>query len=124
MFAAASLISWPANGDSRKQEAPTAIMMTDHHYVVLFAQRIVGISRITEKVVWEERIPLKSGEQALGLAADPVNRTYWLYTNQAMYEIIPQQEDRDVWKGQLDKGNFEAALGFVKVRLVIYMSAL
>ena len=114
--------------------------MTDHHYVLLFEKRVVGISRVTEKVVWEEMIPLVSlyaartppipstdsceatsqqaEEHVVGLAADQVNRTYWTYTDQAIYEITPRDEDRDVWRGELEKGNYIQALAFAKVKRI------
>jgi hypothetical protein len=42
------------------EDIPKAITMTDYHYVLLFERRVVGISRITERVVWEEMIPMVS----------------------------------------------------------------
>jgi hypothetical protein len=50
-----------------------------------------------------------------GLAADPMNDTYWVYTDQALYEIVMKDEDRDVWRAKLDLGEFEDALRYSKV---------
>ena len=53
----------------------------------------------------------------LGLAADPVRRTYWVFTDQSLFELVVGNEDRDVWKVYLEKGQFEVALRYAKVRL-------
>ena len=47
-----------------------------------------------------------------GLASDPMNDTYWVYTDQALYEIVIKDEDRDVWRAKLDLGEFEDALRY------------
>lgn len=52
----------------------------------------------------------------LGLAADPVRKTYWVYTDQSLFELVVANEDKDVWKSYLDKGNYEVALRYAKVR--------
>jgi len=53
----------------------------------------------------------------LGLAADPVRRTYWVFTDQSLFELVVGNEDRDVWKVYLEKGQFEVALRYSKVHL-------
>lgn len=57
----------------------------------------------------------KANETVLGLAADPVRRTYWVYTDQSLFEIVVGNEDRDVWKIYLEKAQFEVALRYAKV---------
>ena len=52
----------------------------------------------------------------LGLAADPVRKTYWVYTDQSLFELVVGNEDRDVWKIYLDKTQFEVALRYAKVQ--------
>jgi hypothetical protein len=49
------------------------------------------------------------------LTADPVRKTYWVYTNQSLFELVVGNEDRDVWKIFLEKGKFEVALKYAKV---------
>lgn len=51
------------------------------------------------------------------MASDPVRRTYWIFTDQSLFEIVIGNEDRDVWKLYLEKGQFETALLFSKVNL-------
>ncbi len=49
------------------------------------------------------------------MTADPVRRTYWVFTDQSLFEIVVGNEDRDVWKVYLEKGHFDTALRFSKV---------
>lgn len=56
-------------------------------------------------------------ERALGLSADPVSRTYWVYTDRSILEVLVKNEDRDVWRAKLEKGEYASALDFIKVSL-------
>jgi len=45
-----------------------------------------------------------------------VRKTYWAYTDQSLFELRVGNEDRDVWKINLQKANFDVALKYAKVR--------
>ena len=45
-----------------------------------------------------------------------MRKTYWVYTDQSLFELIVGNEDRDVWKINLQKENFDVALRYAKVR--------
>jgi hypothetical protein len=45
-----------------------------------------------------------------------VRKTYWVYTDQSLFELIVGNEDRDVWKINLQKENFDVALRYAKAR--------
>jgi Pep3/Vps18/deep orange family len=45
-----------------------------------------------------------------------VRKTYWAYTDQSLYELRVGNEDRDVWKINLQKEIFDVALKYAKVR--------
>jgi hypothetical protein len=83
-------------------------------------------------MVYEEVLPLVSrtrgiytvaddasiqghNETVLGLTADPVRKTYWIYTDQSLFELVVGNEDRDVWNLYLERGNHEVALRYAKV---------
>lgn len=57
----------------------------------------------------------KSGERVVGITTDPINHTFWVHTSFALYEVVPNDEDRDVWRARLDQGDFEGALKYAKV---------
>jgi hypothetical protein len=45
-----------------------------------------------------------------------VRKTYWVYTDQSLFELNVGNEDRDVWKINLEKENFDVALTYAKAR--------
>jgi vacuolar protein sorting-associated protein 18 len=58
------------------------------------------------------------------MTADPVRKTYWVYTNHSLFELVAGNEDRDVWRIYLEKGNFDVALKYAKVvtKLLVLLS--
>jgi len=48
-----------------------------------------------------------------------VRKTYWVYTDQSLFELIVGNEDRDVWKINLQKENFDVALKYAKARIIM-----
>ena len=110
------------------------MVLTEFHLVLLYSDRIAAISILNENLVYEEVLPLvsrpvmvpsqadaggsqKYGETARALTADPVRKTYWVYTDQSLFELIVGNEDRDVWKINLQKENFDIALKYAKARI-------
>ena len=131
-----SLVTFPTSDDDRPffsrstttPSFPLSVVISQYHWLLLYETRLVAISRETEKTVWEESISIVcsiiravsrslqgADEQVLGLSADPVSRTFWLYTSQSIYEILVRIEDRDVWRAKLEKQDFAEALRFARV---------
>ncbi|KAJ9093867.1 hypothetical protein QFC21_006240 [Naganishia friedmannii] len=102
-------------GAGRKAEGHVlAIVLTEWHVLVLRKDRVTAYSRMTEELVWDERIPLSHGEQVVGITADPINHTFWIYSNRTLYEVVPHDEDRSVWRARLECGDFDGALKYAK----------
>ncbi|KAI0051712.1 hypothetical protein FA95DRAFT_1675740 [Auriscalpium vulgare] len=95
-------------------DVPTSIALTEFHFVLLYPDRIAAISTLDENLAYEETLPLKPGEEVRGLTADPVRKTYWVYTDQSLFELVVGNEDRDVWKVYLQKEKFDVALRYAK----------
>nr|XP_018264614.1 uncharacterized protein I303_02787 [Kwoniella dejecticola CBS 10117]OBR86772.1 hypothetical protein I303_02787 [Kwoniella dejecticola CBS 10117] len=93
---------------------PISVSITQWHWLLLYSNRIIGISRETEKVVWDEQLPMAADEQAIGLSADPVSRTFWIYTDKSILEVLVRHEDRDIWRAKLEKGEHAEALTFAR----------
>ncbi|KIR32632.1 hypothetical protein I352_05059 [Cryptococcus deuterogattii MMRL2647] len=53
-------------------------------------------------------------EKAIGMSSDPVSRTFWIYTNKSILEVLVRNEDRDIWRAKLEKGEYVDALNFAK----------
>lgn len=59
-------------------------------------------------------------EEVLGLTTDPVRKTYWVYTNQSIFELRVDNESRDVWKIYLQQEKYDVALRYAKVRSFVF----
>lgn len=119
---------------------PISISLTEFHFVLLYKDRVVALSTLDQKLSYEEVLPLvspdrllprgydsfkrsyqqKPNEQVRGMTADPLGKmgkTYWVYTDQAIYELGAKNEDRDVWKTYLDKQQYDLSLKYARVRI-------
>lgn len=47
-----------------------------------------------------------------------MRRTYWVFTDQSLFELVVANEDRDVWKIYLEKEQFDIALRYAKVSTI------
>ncbi|KAF5312904.1 hypothetical protein D9619_003136 [Psilocybe cf. subviscida] len=109
----AALLPYP-DAETGTHESALSLSLTQFHFVLLYKDKVVGICNLNDKVTYEEPLPLKSNETVLGLAADPVRRTFWVYTDQSLFELVVANEDRDVWKIYLEKGQFDTSLKYAK----------
>ncbi|KAI8926418.1 Pep3/Vps18/deep orange family-domain-containing protein [Entophlyctis helioformis] len=91
-----------------------SFVLTDYHFVVVLNGEMVVISTISHQIVWHEPFMLSPNETIIGMAADPIRKTYWAYTNMNLYEVIITDEDRDIWKVYLDKRQFDQATAYAK----------
>lgn len=57
----------------------------------------------------------KSTERILGLSSDPVNRTYWVYSDASLFELKVNNETRDIWQIFMKRGEFDTALQYARV---------
>ncbi|KJA29290.1 hypothetical protein HYPSUDRAFT_32690 [Hypholoma sublateritium FD-334 SS-4] len=110
----AALLPYPSESDSSPPENPLSLSLTEFHFILLYKDRVIGICNLDDKLTYEENLPLKNTETVLGLAADPVRRTYWVFTDQSLFELVVANEDRDVWKIYLEKEQFDIALRYAK----------
>ncbi|KZT41330.1 hypothetical protein SISSUDRAFT_1042912 [Sistotremastrum suecicum HHB10207 ss-3] len=93
---------------------PLSIAVTEFHFILLYYDRVVAVSRLDERVTHEELLPLKLGEEVRGLTTDLVGKTYWVYTDRSLFEFRVLNEDRDVWSAYLEKGMHSQALHYAK----------
>lgn len=57
----------------------------------------------------------KPGEEVRGFTVDNVRKTYWVYTDSSLFELVVANEDRDIWRVYLEKGMPDVALQYTKV---------
>ncbi|KAL2164140.1 hypothetical protein VTH06DRAFT_3354 [Thermothelomyces fergusii] len=90
-----------------------AIALTQWHVVCLVGARVVVANRLTGSIVYDQTI-LDPGEKAVGLCVDLQKNTFWLFTPREIFEIVPHDEDRDIWKIMLQMQQFDAALQYAR----------
>jgi len=113
---------------------PISISLTEFHFVLLFKDRVVAICNLNDALTYEELLPLvslqlkfffwlllnwrylkKPSEEIQGMTVDPVRKTYWVYTDSSLFELVVGNEARDVWEIYLEKGDYDVALKYAKV---------
>lgn len=81
---------------------PVGIAMTEYHFLLLYPDALVAVSRVSEEKVWEERIEKKGGAYK-GIVVDPTTGVMWLYSDKGVWQVLKKDEDRDVWRLYLEK---------------------
>jgi hypothetical protein len=95
------------------QPAISSMTLTQFHILVLMEGRVTAINRLDDSIVYNQEV-LEPGQNSLGLFADYQKNTYWLFTSSEIYEIVLNDETRNVWKVMLRQGNYEAAQHYAK----------
>lgn len=95
------------------QDPIPSMVLSQWHVIALAEGRIVAVNRLDGKVVYDQAV-LDPGQSSLGLASDQKKNSFWLFTNQEIFEIRAEDEDRDVWKIMLQKQDYDAALRYAK----------
>jgi len=99
-------------GQNFGRGVPRSIAMSRFHYLMLLDGRFVCTNRLSRAVVYD--ISLKDDAatygQFRGLAADLTQSTYWMFSDRCVFEILIQDEERDVWRLLLSESDFEGAL--------------
>lgn len=100
---------------SRKliQDAINSITLSQWHVIALVEGHVVAVNRLSGKIVYDQ-VVLDAGQSSLGLVSDQKKNTYWLFTNQEIFEIVANEEERDVWKIMLQNQDYDAALRYAK----------
>ena len=103
-----------AGGRRRAKQDPILdIALTHWHILQLVEDRIVAVNRLDGRIVYDQTV-LESMQSALGLIADLKKNTFWLFTPQDIFEIVVNDEDRDIWKIMLGNQHFDAALHYAR----------
>lgn len=95
------------------QDPIVSAILSQWHVLALAEGRIIAVNRLDGSVVYDQAV-LEHGQSALGLVADPKKNTYWLFTNQEIYEVVANDEERDVWKIMLQQQDYDGALRYAK----------
>ncbi|KAL1837626.1 hypothetical protein VTJ49DRAFT_3565 [Mycothermus thermophilus] len=89
------------------------IALTQWHVISLVGPRVVVANRLTGTIVYDQTI-LSPGQKPVGLCVDLQKNTFWLFTPTEIFEIVPRDEDRDIWRIMLQMQQFDAALQYAR----------
>jgi vacuolar protein sorting-associated protein 18 len=95
------------------QDPITSMTLTQWHILALVEGRIVGVNRLDGSLVCDQAV-LEPGQSTLGLVADLKKNTFWLFTSHDIFEVVANDEDRDVWKVMLKQQRYDEALKYAK----------
>jgi len=125
-----SLLTYPRttntdNNSNRNQNMippstnPLALVITEFHFLLLYEDKLQAVSSLSKSIAWEEyfskSVSIRLGrDRVMGLASDSINKTIWLYSQFGVYEVVVNNEDRNVWEMYLEKGQYEDALKYCK----------
>lgn len=109
--------SQSARGGKKLIQSPiSAVTLSQWHVLALVEGRVVAVNRLNQEVVYDEAV-LEPKQSSLGLLTDLTQNTYWLFTGQEIFEVVANDEDRDVWKVLLKEKKFDEALQFSKTQV-------
>jgi vacuolar protein sorting-associated protein 18 len=95
------------------QDPVASAVLSQWHVLALAEGRIVAVNRLDGNVVFDQAV-LEPGQSALGLVADQKKNTFWMFTNQEIFEVVANDEERDIWKIMLQNQDYDAALRYAK----------
>ena len=107
----------PAVPDKQRptSESINGMLLTKWHIITLVGARVVATNRLTGNRVSEHDV-LGVGQHAIALTMDMQERTFWLITANEIFEILPRDEERDVWKIFMTTKQFTSALQYARTQ--------
>jgi vacuolar protein sorting-associated protein 18 len=81
---------------------------TVYHYMVLAKSGLYIQNRLDPSKT--EFIKLPPDEILVSINHDKSKNTYWLSTRKSLYEVIVEDEERDMWKIYFDRKEYQEAL--------------
>ncbi|KAJ5182725.1 hypothetical protein N7492_000341 [Penicillium capsulatum] len=95
------------------QDPISAMTLSQWHVLALVEGRVIAINRLSGEIVHDQAV-LEPRQSALGLLTDLMQNTYWLFTSHEIFEVVANDEDRDVWKVFLGERKFDEALRYAR----------
>ncbi|KAJ6264880.1 Vacuolar membrane protein [Drechslerella dactyloides] len=89
----------------------TSVALTHYHILIMCKGVLYAINRFDESIVFQDFIGTDDS-RILGIRADPKCNTFWVFTNDTIFEVVLKDEQRDVWKIMLKQNLFDSAMRF------------
>ncbi len=89
-------------------QTPNSFILTDFHLLLQYSDRIIGISLINHQIVYEEYFSDQNGK-LISIVKDAKSGNVFTFDSKSIYRYRINNEQRNVWKMYLQKGEFELA---------------
>ncbi|KAI9882635.1 MAG: hypothetical protein M1823_005623 [Watsoniomyces obsoletus] len=103
----------PRKPGPQSVEPIAAIALTHWHILNLVEGRVVAVNRLDDSIAHDQLV-LGSGQSVVSFISDRRKSTFWLVTAQEILEIVVNNEDRDIWRIMLKRGDFDAAMRYAR----------
>eukprot|EP01022_Parablepharisma_sp_SALTPOND_P016123 TRINITY_DN232_c0_g1_i1.p1 TRINITY_DN232_c0_g1~~TRINITY_DN232_c0_g1_i1.p1 ORF type:complete len:1070 (-),score=123.23 TRINITY_DN232_c0_g1_i1:8437-11544(-) len=91
---------------------PQAVGINDYHLFLLYPNNLTIVSKVTKEIDYAE--DFKPSEKMLNMIYEPTTHSMWIHSIKKVYKLAIAPADKDLWKNQLNNGNFKEALKICK----------
>ncbi|XP_054289696.1 vacuolar protein sorting-associated protein 18 homolog isoform X1 [Macrosteles quadrilineatus] len=88
--------------------APLNFVLTEFHVLLLYPNKVVGLSILNQSMVFEDLYNESYG-RLVTITKDPTKGTVWVIAERTVYRYKISREDRNVWQIYMEKGQFDLA---------------
>lgn len=113
-LSAGNLLEWGEHGLFVGKQA---FLVSDHHVMFLSADKskLVIKNKLQPSNAVVKQLPsVMRDESIMGVTADALGNTYWLFTRSNIYELVITDESISVWYSYYSMGQYERALELVE----------
>ena len=96
----------------RGNEKVLGIGMTAYHVYFLYSDCLMVLSKLNQQVIHSIEYESRPGYSMQGILFDPQTHSFFAWSNRFIYQILVNNEDRDVWKYLIEQGRYEEAIKF------------
>lgn len=108
LFTQSELINYPSNGTNSKDNTPLSFVLTEFHAILMYPDRVKAVSLLNQELVYEDKYSEVHGKLK-NIVKDPIRRTIWAVTGNAVFRYKVSREARNVWRIYSDKEQFDLA---------------
>ena len=105
-FVIVPFVKLKREGQIEVEEGCLSIAHSEYHYYLLFNDCISVISKINNNIVHTEFLY----DAIIKMKYDRERNCLWLHSTKNLYQMVIENESRDVWKAFLEKEDYEQAL--------------
>lgn len=93
-------------------ETLVGIGMTNYHLYFLCPTSLLIVSKISQQVVHTIEFEKRQGYEMIGIHFDERTHSFFAWSYKFVYQILVENEGRDVWKYYVEQNLFEDAIRF------------